>query len=305
MGKVTYAQNLPAGDWNPSTCWSKTDRAGSGVAISGTAADRHLRRTASSARPRSLGSIEVAVIESGHGSRLVAARGSLVQHQVLLAKAKRRHPDLPTKKIKVTKKPSAQAVPSAGTTSVSPPPVAVVLESLAPSAEPALCPPTGTVRCEGNIIQAVGNFSAYTNKKAPIVAVLKFFYGLTVPKGTVYMLKPNGKTVDKLSACKKVGARTTPPVSTVPSRSSDRPPTTASMPRTPSTSRVPTPPWDGNRQPSADKVVELGAERSADRPPSPLSAEVGGTSDRTSRGRGGVEVPTGEGVDTTVLHVPA
>ena len=97
----------------------------------------------------------------------------------------------------------AEAVSLAGTASTSPPPVAVTLESLAPSAEPALCPPTGTTKCEGNIIQAVGNFSAYTNKKAPIVAVLKFFYGLKVPTGTVYMLKPNGKTVDKLAACKK------------------------------------------------------------------------------------------------------
>ena len=81
--------------------------------------------------------------------------------------------------------------------------MAVTLESLAPSAEPALCPPTGTLKCEGNIVQAVGNFSAYTNKKAPIVAVLQFFYGLKVPTGTVYMLKSNGKTVVKLAACKK------------------------------------------------------------------------------------------------------
>ena len=49
----------------------------------------------------------------------------------------------------------------------------------------------------------MGNFSAYTSKVNPIVAVLKFFYGLRVPTGTVYMLKPNGKTVDKLAACKK------------------------------------------------------------------------------------------------------
>ena len=69
----------------------------------------------------------------------------------------------------------ALAVSLAGTTSTSPPPVAVTLESLAPSTEPALCPPTGSSKCEGNIIQAVGNFSAYTNKKAPIIAVLKFF----------------------------------------------------------------------------------------------------------------------------------
>ena len=86
---------------------------------------------------------------------------------------------------------------------VAPPLVAVTLESLAPSKEPALCPPTGSGKCEGNIVQAVGNFSAYTNKQVPIIAVLKFFYGLHVPAGTVYMLKPNGKTVVKLATCKK------------------------------------------------------------------------------------------------------
>ena len=42
--------------------------------------------------------------------------------------------------------------------------------------------------------------------------MLKFFYGLRVPKGTVYMLKPNGKKVDKLAACKKIGERLHHPV---------------------------------------------------------------------------------------------
>ncbi len=51
----------------------------------------------------------------------------------------------------------------------------------------------------------MGNFSAYTNKKAPIVAVLKFFYALQVPTGSVYMLKPKGKKVVKLLACTKTG----------------------------------------------------------------------------------------------------
>ena len=79
----------------------------------------------------------------------------------------------------------------------------MTFESLAPSAEPALCPPTGTKKCEGDIVQAVGNFSAYTNKKAPVAAEVKFFYGLHVPVGTIYMLKPNGKNVVQLSACTK------------------------------------------------------------------------------------------------------
>jgi hypothetical protein len=67
------------------------------------------------------------------------------------------------------------------------------LESLPPSTEPVLCPPTGPTKCDGNIIQAVGNFSAYVNKKAPIVAVLKFFYGLHVPPGTVYISSPTAR----------------------------------------------------------------------------------------------------------------
>ena len=96
--------------------------------------------------------------------------------------------------------------PSAGTITISPPPVAVTLESLAPSAEPALCPPTGSTKCEGSIIQVVGNFSLYTSKLNPIVTVVKFFYGAKVPAGTVYFLKPNGKTVDKLSVCTKTAA---------------------------------------------------------------------------------------------------
>jgi hypothetical protein len=97
---------------------------------------------------------------------------------------------------------------SGGTNVVTlpPPPVAVVLRSLAPSSEPALCPTTGKLKCEGNVIQAVGNFSAYTNNQAPIVAVLKFFYGKVIPTGSVYLLAPNGRTVDKLTTCKKTSA---------------------------------------------------------------------------------------------------
>ena len=132
-----------------------------------------------------------------------------------------------------------------------PPPVAVTLESLAAIGRAGPVPAGRDRQCEGNIVQAVGNFSAYTNKKAPIVAVLKFFYGLTVPPGTVYMLKPNGKTVVKLAPARRASPGTTPLVSTVPSRSSARPPTTPSTPRTPSTSPVPTRPWDANKRSEA------------------------------------------------------
>ena len=41
--------------------------------------------------------------------------------------------------------------------------------------------------------------------RPPSSAVLKFFYGKTIPTGSVYLLGTNGRTVDKLTACKKTG----------------------------------------------------------------------------------------------------
>ena len=79
----------------------------------------------------------------------------------------------------------------------------MTLESLAPSAKPALCPPTGTTLCERKIIQAVGNFSAYTNKQRSDRGRAQVLLRPEVPIGTVYMLKPNGKTVVKLVALQK------------------------------------------------------------------------------------------------------
>ena len=152
-----------------------------------------------------LSAIGVVVVDSGSGTKAVAAPGiALVSTKKSLKLAKATVTlTLPKAKIKVKKKGVG---PAAGTVLVVPPPVAVTLESLAPAAEPALCPPTGSTKCEGNIIQVFGNFSLYTSKLNPIVAVLKFFYGSKVPVGTVYFLKPNGKTVDKLSACKKTAS---------------------------------------------------------------------------------------------------
>jgi hypothetical protein len=158
-----------------------------------------------------LGAIGVVVVESGDGTKAVAAPGiALVSTKATLKKAKASVTlTLPKAKIKVKKRVGevGGTGPSAsGTITISPPPVAVTLESLAPSAEPALCPPTGSTKCEGDIIQVFGNFSLYTSKLTPIVAVVKFFYGTKVPAGGVYFLKPNGKTVDKLSACKKTAS---------------------------------------------------------------------------------------------------
>ena len=208
-GKITCAiGNLPAGASDTLDVLVKTTGLATGVAISGSAT---VTSTNASSHGTLLGSIGVIVIQSGNSAKAVAVPGvALVSTKKPLSTAKASITlTLPTKKIKKSvanrARAEALAVSLAGTTSTAPPPVAVTLESLAPSSEPALCPPTGSTKCEGNIIQAVGNFSAYTNKKAPIVAVLKFFYGLRVPTGTVYMLKPNGKTVDHLTACKKVG----------------------------------------------------------------------------------------------------
>ena len=38
------------------------------------------------------------------------------------------------------------------------------------------------------------------------MAVVKFFYGKKIPTGTLYFLKPNGKTLDKLSTCKETAS---------------------------------------------------------------------------------------------------
>ncbi len=162
-----------------------------------------------------LGAIGVVVVASGTDTKAVAAPGIPLISTKKRLKVARASVTLTLPKQKIRKPKGADRVAlgsaEAGTTSESPPPVAVTLESLAPSAEPALCPPTGNLKCEGNIVQAFGNFSAYTNNKDPIVAVVKFFYGLKVPAGSVYFLKPNGKTVDKLSACKiKAGDYDTP-----------------------------------------------------------------------------------------------
>jgi hypothetical protein len=209
--------NLAAGASSPLDVLVNTSGVPSGTAISGSAS---VSSSNAGSHVTTLGAIGVVVVQGGNGTKAVATPGvALVSTKKPLKSAKATvRLTLPTKKIKVTKK-AAEADPLAkgtvpfasGAASVNPPPVAVTLETLAPSAEPALCPPTGSTKCEGNIVQAFGNFSAYTNNKAPIVAVVQFFYGLHVPKGSVYFLKPNGKSVDRLSVCKKTaGAYDTP-----------------------------------------------------------------------------------------------
>ena len=185
-----------------------------GTTISGSAT---ITSSNAGSRSSTFGPLKITVIQAGNGTAAVAAPGiALTSTKAALATAKASVTiTLPKAKIKKASRVGTGVRRlAAAATSLTPPPVPVTLESLAPSKEPALCPPTGSLKCEGNIVQAVGNFSAYTNKQFPIVAVLKFFYGLKVPAGTVYMLKSNGKTVVKLAAChKSSGGYNTPCVS--------------------------------------------------------------------------------------------
>jgi YVTN family beta-propeller protein len=177
-----------------------------GVAITGAAVVTSSNQTGDT----SLGSIGVTVVQNGNGTKSVAVPGvALVSTKSKLFKSKTSI-TLTLPKKRITKlAPNGEDLMAgeisrgSDVVTLPPPPVAVVLRSLAPSSEPALCPPTGKLKCQGNVIQAVGNFSAYTNNQAPIVAVLKFFYGKSVPTGSVYMLAPNGRTVNKLTTCKK------------------------------------------------------------------------------------------------------
>jgi hypothetical protein len=196
---------LAAGASDPLDVLVDTTGLPDGATITGSAT---VSSTNAGSQPTTLGAIGVVVVESGNGTKAVAAPGiALVSTKKSLKRAKASVAlTLPTAKIKEKKRAGTDGrldPLASGTVIVAPPPVAVTLESLAPSAEPALCPPTGSLKCEGNIIQVFGNFSLYTSKLTPIVAVVKFFYGTKVPTGTVYFLKPNGKTVDRLSVCKK------------------------------------------------------------------------------------------------------
>jgi hypothetical protein len=154
----------------------------------------------------------VVVVQGGNGTKAVATPGApLVSTKKPLKMAKASVSlTLPTKKLTVKKRASTErdaAGPEAsGTVSIKPPPVAVTLESLAPSAEPALCPSSGNLKCEGNIIQVFGNFSLYTSKLNHITTVVKFFYGSSVPSGSVYFLGSSGKKAVKLAACKKTSS---------------------------------------------------------------------------------------------------
>ena len=201
-GKLTCSVGeLGAGDSATLDVLVDTGDLTPGASIAGAAA---VTSSNASGHSSSLGAIEVTVVQAGNGIKAVAAPG------IPLASTKK---PLRTAKAKVTLTLPKKTAKKAGARRALPfvsaaiignqPPVAVTLQSLPSSAEPALCPQTGSTRCQGNIVEAFGNFAAYTSKLTPITAVVQFFYGATIPTGSVYFLKPNGKTVDKLSLCKK------------------------------------------------------------------------------------------------------
>ena len=204
-GKVTCSiGTLAAGATDTLDVLVNTAGLGQGTTISGSAT---VTSSNAGSKSTAFGPLRIIVVQGGNGTAAVAAPGiALASTKAALSKAKASVTlTLPKAKIKRAGRADQLALaPWAGTTMlVNPPPVAVTLESLAASKEPALCPPTGSLKCEGNIVQASGNFSAFINKASPITAVLKFFYGKSVPAGKVYMLKQNGKSVLKLATCTK------------------------------------------------------------------------------------------------------
>ncbi len=192
---------LSPGASEPLNLFVNTTGLASGISISGSAA---LTSTNASSHTSALSAIGVVVVPNGTiavavpGIPLASSKSSLSKAKAIvtltLPKAKA--------KAKLAGGPTGFADPLT-TTLVNGTSVAATLTSLAPSAEPALCPATGLTKCEGSIVQVFGNFSAYTNKLNPIAAQVQIKYGVRVPSGSIYFLKPNGKTVDKLTLCKK------------------------------------------------------------------------------------------------------
>ena len=173
-----------------------------GVDITGSVA---VNSSNAGAKSTTLGKIEVVVVTNGTDA--VAAPGiPLVSSKEPLSKAKAKVTlTLPKQKKRRTNSVAIAdgllAFPLTGTRPVNSP-VPVKLRSLAPSAEPALSPDREPQVRGEHPVQAFGNFSGYTNNDDPIVAVVQIHYGLKIPAGSLYFLKPNGTTVDKLSLCR-------------------------------------------------------------------------------------------------------
>jgi sugar lactone lactonase YvrE len=172
--------NLPEGGSALLDLLVNTGGLAPGTAITGSAT---VTSTNAAGHTTTLSEIEVVVVQSGNGAAAVAVPGiALASTRSSLSEAK-------------------ASVTLTLPTGQNAPPVAVTLKSFAPSDAPALCPPDGLSTCEGNVVEAFGDFGAYTDNQHPITAVLKVFYGTAIPSGSVYFLKPDGSTVDQLAVC--------------------------------------------------------------------------------------------------------
>jgi hypothetical protein len=93
-----------------------------------------------------------------------------------------------------------------GPASAKGPPVAVTLEPLASSQDPEMCP-ASSGGCDGDIVEIGGDFSAYTSTAKPISAVVKIFYGVTVPAASMYFQDSPNDGPQELTACLKTAGQ--------------------------------------------------------------------------------------------------
>ena len=196
--------NLAAGASTTVTALVGTAGLAPGTMVSGSAA---VTAANASSQGTTLGSFDVVSVPNGViavAAPGIALSSSSAPLSVSLAEV--------TLKLPKTKIPAAPAAApfasrvtaAARSGSTVPPVVGVTMEPLAPSAEPALCPPA-LGGCRGDIMQVQGNFSQYVNQAHPVSAVIQIYYGAVVPPGSIYMLKPSGAVV-KLPTCVKAGS---------------------------------------------------------------------------------------------------
>ena len=134
----------------------------------------------------------------------------------------------------------------AGTTSLtSPPPVPVALESLAPSTEPARCPPTGRpgARATSSRSSATSPPTPTRRPRSSPCSSSSTAQGAGRHRLHAQAQRQDGGQSRRLQEGRR---RLQHPLRRGPRRSSGRRPTTASTPRTPSTSPGPTRPWAAN-----------------------------------------------------------
>ena len=198
-GVLTCTENnLAAGATDTVNVLIDTSGLADGVAVTGSVAV-----TSTNAAPASDSLGQFSLVTVNNGSDIVGVPGIPVTSSTgpLSQTGGNVKLTLPKKKIPPMG-PMAQAVTSeAGGGTVKPPPVGMTLESLPSSDEPALCPPAD--HCPADVIEVEGNFSSYVSQAHPVSAVIKIYFGSSVPSGlNMYMLEFSGSVV-KLPACVK------------------------------------------------------------------------------------------------------